>query len=413
LTTQFGTDITEIPKMKSNATPSPDMKRFIIGPTALAAAALLAMFGSINVSHAKDAIQGTVTPLLNDGDLAPLVTQNGAGLTPGTYAIGTVKLDYFVSGFSFLAEVGRFELCLTGKAASSRPATAYPATVNLRQVGSSSLVLGLSSDSVTFSGPEEEHCVDVTVSVPASVADDPAFQEDGTELVANLQLSTPSGTHLDTVTTFKVHATLLHPVACIRPIHLVSNHDFSSNLSDNGIAIDFKRGQRTLSSSPIDLQHVMALVNICDFPVAVDIGTTINGNFDLFQSNAVRTTSTTQQFADDSALLDYGMSWDDLQNTSATMCLENVSLPSNQAFVLAQRVRISAAGDFPGAHAASIGRATAGWSYDGFSYTAFAPGNACMGGSSHEVMPNSGEVSVPVNQVTLTQGGSPVTELPQ
>lgn len=400
--------------MNSNATPSRDMTRLITRPTVLAAAAVLAMFGSISVSHAKDAIQGTVTPVLNDGDVAPLVTQNGAGLTPGTYAIGTVKLDYFVSGYAFAAEVGRFELCLTSKAASSRPATSYPATVNLRQVGSSNLVLGLSSDSVTFiDGPEEEHCIDVTVSVPSSVADDPAFQEDGTELVANLQLSTPAGTHLDTVTTFKVHATLLHPVACIRPIHLVSNHDFSSNLSDSGIALDFKRTHGKLSSSPIDLQHVLALVNICDFPVGVDVGTTINGNFNLFQANAVRTTSTTQQFADDADLLDYGMSWDDLQNTSATMCLENVSLPSNQAFVLAQRVRISDDGDFPGAYASSIGRATADWSYDDFSYTAFGPGTACTGSPSHEVMPNTGEVGVPVNQVTLTQGGSPVTELPQ
>ena len=388
------------------AMPAQGGKISVARATLLGASAVFALLGAVGAAQAKDAVRALITD--SDGGV---VTQNGAFQTPGTYAIGTIKIDYFVAGYQFPADWTRtLEMCLDTLPNGSRPLTTYPANVYVRQVGTPNVSAVASPDTVTFDNADQEHCIKVDVSVPASVASDPVFQEDGTELVANLQISTDASTKLDTVTTVQLHITLLHPTACVRAIHFVSNHDFTSNLGEAGISVSYNRANARLTSGPVDLQHLLALVNVCDQDVRVDIGTTYNENFELFRSNAVRTTSINQEFSDPSALLLYGLDWNDLNDVSpVSSCLQDVTVPANQAFILSERTRIRSGGHFPGDYAASIGRGITGWSYDGFAFAAHLAGSACSAALSSDVEPNLGAASVPVNEVTLTGEGRTTT----
>ena len=48
---------------------------------------------------AKDAIRGGVT--IPAGEPVPIITENGSGYTPGTYAVGTIVLDYTIIAPAF------------------------------------------------------------------------------------------------------------------------------------------------------------------------------------------------------------------------------------------------------------------------------------------------------------------------
>jgi hypothetical protein len=142
----------------------------------------------------------------------------------------------------------------------------------------------------------------------------------------------------------------------------------------------------------------------------VDIGITHNENFELFQANAVRTTTINQEFSDPSALLLYDLDWDLLNHVSpVSSCLQDVTVPANQAFILTERIRVRSGGHFPGDYAASIGRGITDWSYDGFAFAAHVAGSACGAALSSDVEPNFGAASVPVNEVTLTGKGPTTT----
>ncbi|MGK2944408.1 MAG: hypothetical protein ACSLFC_06680, partial [Desulfuromonadales bacterium] len=274
-----------------------------------------------------------------------------------------------------------------------------------------------SNSSVVFANSEDgPYCVEVSVSVPGTVANDPDFQADGTELVANLQLSTPPKTHLDTVTTVKVHMTLVHPTetaACIVPLHLVANQNFDTDLSDVGAFLSYQTNTTTLSSTPNDFQHLIALVNTCEDDIPLDLATAINDNFELHQANAVRTTAVAQEFVDLDALLGYGLNWDTLSNAGTNLCLEDIVVPGGETFIIAERARIKASGYFPGTYASSIGRGLGAWSYNGFTFAAHEEnaGGCGTGELSLDVEPNEGEVSIPINQVSFTGPGAPGIEV--
>lgn len=358
------------------------------------------MLVGLAAAHANDALRATVT----DAD-GGIVTENGAFLTPGTYAIGTLKIQYFVAGWQFQAGMQKnIELCFDTSATSakgaSNQATAYPATVRLEQVGGSSLVLAASENPLVFTYTGDGHCVNLTATVPAAVANDPEYQDDGEELVANLQLRTPPGTNLDTVTTIKVHMTLAHPTACLRALHTVMNQDFTADLAIDGISLTFQQNQEKLSSLPQYPHHVLALVNTCEQAASVDVAMSNDPNFELFHTNAVRTTTLNQELADEAALPTAGLDWDSLGIVAPALCLQNVSVAAGETVLIAQRISILETGKFPGG---SGTRDLGGSSYDGFGFAAYEAGGACTLAPSDDVLPNQDDVSVPVaGEVKLT-----------
>jgi hypothetical protein len=369
----------------------------------------MGVLGTTGVAYAKDAVRADVTDAAG-----AVVTENGAFSVPGTYAVGTLKLHYFVTGHAF--PPGTYaapEICFDTLAAKSKPETRYPATMYLDQIGGEEVVLMPSNNAPTFYETGHESCVTLDVSIPSYIAEDPDYQEDGTELVGNLRLSTPPRTHLDTVTTIKVHLTLVHPseTACVVPLHFVSDNDFGANVSATGLSLQYNTQQQTVSSDPTRPSHTVALVNTCEDDVTVDLGTAINGNFGLFHTNAIRTTTANQEYEDIDALL---AGQQDLPGpgVGGPWCFEGVTVPGNQTYILAQVMSIRNDADFPGAYADSIGRGLGSWDYDGFTFATYAPvaGGCGTGAPSADVDPNSGSTSIPVSRVTFSGPGAPDTE---
>lgn len=404
--------------MTSSAQSPRGNKRSPSRVAALGASMAFALLGAAGAANAKDAVATAIVGVNGDG-FPTYVTENGQGLTPGTYAIGTIMVDYFVTGFQFPTDWhGSFRMCLDTVAAGGRQAAEYPANVFVKQVGSSDLQIGGVVATVPFTDVDDdpdpatgENCVDITASVPAAVAANPTFQADGTTLVANLQESTDRK-NIDTPTTVKVRVTLVHPTTCVRAVHLVSNNDFTIDLGVAGITMSINKSNKKLTMQPVDLQHLLALVNTCNSAQTVDVTAAINENFEVFQSNGIRTTSVDQEVADGEELLGVGLDWTDLDDVNpAEMCLLNVNVPAHQSFIFTQRMRVSEDGNFPGTYAGTLGRDLGAWQYGGFTY-AMNPsdGNStscpAFGSSSDE-----GEVKVPVKSVTVNGQGPSSTQL--
>ena len=265
----------------------------------------------------------------------------------------------------------------------------------------------LNFDAWNAGGPGESSCTSVTVAVPVEVANDPDFQADGTELVANLQLSTGPRVHLDTVTTVKVHLTLVHPdeTACLVPLHMVASNDFGSNLGSSGITLQVHM-ENGLQSSPQG-QHVVALVNTCSEARSVGLNTAINPNFELQSAAAVQTTTRNQKIVDLSALLTALQDSNTFANQGSTMCLPSVSIPAQQTFIVKQHVKMKTTAAFPGAKGSM-----AEWLYGGFTYAALNANTCAVPVPSADVDPAQGEVSIPVNMIDYTGPSAWADEYP-
>lgn len=385
----------------------------------LGASLALALLGAGNVAHAKDAVATTIIDANGDG-FPVLVTENGQGLTPGTYAIGTIMVDYFVTGFQFPTDwQGSFRMCLDTVAAGGKQAAEYPANVQTRQVGSSNLHIGGVPATVPFAAVDDDpdpvagrKCIDIAASVPAAVATNPAFQSDGATLVANLQ-ETTDVRNIDTVTTVKVRVTLVHPTACMRAVQLVSSNDFTLDLGAAGITLAINKSNKNLKSQPVDMQHLLALVNTCGDVQTVDVTAAINENFEVFQSNGIRTSTVGQEVADGDELLGVGLEWSDLDALNpAEMCLLNVAVPAHQSFVFTQRVRVSEDGDFPGTYAGTLSRALGAWQYGGFTYAMNMSSGSSTSCPVYGSSSDEGEVQVPVTSVTVSGNGGSTQSAP-
>jgi len=380
----------------------------------LAVVAFTASLLAPRTALAKDAVEATIENYGSNG----FVIENGAFQTPGTYAIGTIKVNYMIPEHQFPADqtLKTFDLCLDVLVGKPKPPTVYPATVEIYQVGSPEVLLDLEYDNVVFDEDKAPNhpCVEVKVSVPAVIANDPAYQEDGTELVANLQLSTPSGTHLDTVTTVKVHLTLVHPsqTACIVPLHLVANNDINSNLSSTGIvlSVHVDNGLNTSQQG----RHVVALVNTCSEAKTIDLNTALNEHFKLQSSAAVQTTNVNQEIADINQLL--GVNWGSATwtNNGNALCLSGVSVPANQTFVVAEHISMKSSALHPGSSGPVGGQGLPDWFYGGFTYGAYTTGGACAssGTLSPDMDPNQGSVSIPINYIDYNGKDAPADEYP-
>src|SRR5215203_4924858 len=91
-------------------------------PTALCLASLVL---GVSRADAKDALQAAVS--IPTGQPVPLMAENGNGYTPGTYAVGTIILNYTYVGTSFPAGAfAAFNLDLKVYDASSKNEPAYP-----------------------------------------------------------------------------------------------------------------------------------------------------------------------------------------------------------------------------------------------------------------------------------------------
>jgi len=160
-------------------------------------------------ASAKDAVVAAIGSPMTPSN--PIIIQNGTQYSQGTYAIGTIQLFYTVSAYQFPAgNFGYFTLDLSIQSGKNTPTTNYPVVLTLKQTGSANLDLTPNTETFNVDSASWHGSTRVDINIPASVASNPSFQVDGSELVANLQMVTQNRANLDTVTTIQIHLILAH-----------------------------------------------------------------------------------------------------------------------------------------------------------------------------------------------------------
>ncbi len=219
---------------------------------------------------AEDAISGSIA--IPQGQAAPLMTVNGSGQTPGTYAIGTIQLWYTVTAFTFPSgEIANFDLNLQYNVDPQKPKTpTYPVTLTVRQVGKD-LTLAPNPSSVAVTDTNFSGTSRITISVP-----DGAPSADGTELVGNLQLETPGNSRLGTVTTVQVHVKLVYPTACLKLYDFITKQGLDPFSS---LTVNVNRNQKITGTNPPQLSDNILLVNTCSMPHDFSLEARLDSDF--------------------------------------------------------------------------------------------------------------------------------------
>ena len=245
------------------------------------------MLGLGHAAWAKDAVKAAVTV----GTPSNAITMyNGTPYSQGTYAIGTIQLFYPVVAYQFTAgDFGYFDLQLAIQAGPANPPTNYSVSLNLQQTGSTNLQLVPDPSNFSVTNSSWSNSSRVHINIPAAVANDPDFQVDGAELVGNLQIVTPGGSHLDTVTTVQVHLILAHPTSCLKSYALITNNDISAQVDH--ITVSKGSGSGKVSSNPQEPHYILVVTNTCSVAQCMDIQFALNSDFELKGAQAVKTFS--------------------------------------------------------------------------------------------------------------------------
>jgi len=218
------------------------------------------------------------------GQPVPIITENGNPYAQGSYAIGTLRLEYTVVAFTFPAgPFASFDLGLQ-TVSKSGAATVYPATLNLVQTGSSNLDLLPAPASFSVTGHPWSDSSSVAIEIPAAVASDPGLNLDGTTLVANLQLTTNSGSRLGTPSSVQVKIRLVHPTSCVRMYTFLTDMDLDNVIADMTLTYGTQGGNlnKILNVLPsTQVRHNILLVNTCSSDETIDLAIGKDPRFDF------------------------------------------------------------------------------------------------------------------------------------
>ena len=332
--------------------------------TALCLASLV--FG-VSRADAKDALQAAVS--IPAGQPVPLMAENGSGYTPGTYAVGTVILNYTYVGTSFPAGMfAAFDLNLKVYDATTKNEPVYPVLLTLEDIGSKHLALWPAMSPVSMTGIGWSQTNQVVIDIPSEVATAPEFQADGSQIVGNLRMTTPGGSGVDTVTNVLVKITLVHPAGpCLRVYSFITDTSYGEMLTTTEVNVNQNTGKVT-STNPFGTMSSNAMVvNTCGFNVAFDIKMTLDSSFSMQGANAVRTFITGSEL--DETTFDitaFGAGSPEGQQ----LCLQNVTVPDGNTFLDAVHMQII--------HKMLATALPADASFD-FSAALYAPGTGCTG----------------------------------
>ena len=341
-------------------------------------AVVMVATGSIFAGAAfADAVQAGVT--IPAGQPVPVMTENGNGYTAGTYAVGTIHLNYTTVGTTFPA--GTFAVFqLNMSDFSSRGNTpAYPAGLSLNQIGSDNLTLTPSMSPLSVSGIGWSSSVLVTVSIPASVAADPALNEDGDVLVAHLQLAADTP-HLKTPTDILVKIKLVHPTACLKVYDFITDASLANTIAFTEVNVN-TRGKVTSTNPYGSLSHNVMVVNTCGTSESFDLRVYLDAWFSTQPNNnpgnAVFSFATAGEI-DSSAfnIASFGTGTGQGQN----LCLQNVTVPAGSTFLTTVHTSINNGLLASGLPVSGI--------FGGFTANLTAAGSACGGALVTVATPN-------------------------
>jgi hypothetical protein len=246
-------------------------------------ALLAAILGLTASAWAKDAINASVSQPFTGQ--TPAIAVNGNPYSPGTFAIGTIQLFYTVTAYQFTGgPFASFRLNLQDvQMSTSGPATAYPATLNLNQIGSQNLILTPVPSSFAVTGPGWSSASTVGIAIASSVPLNPSLNADGTDLVANLQLAvSPQGSHVDTPTNVQVHIRLVHPTSCLKLYDFVTSQDMLNAISSLQVELftnPAKAGKVKGTKPYGQMSDNVLVVNTCEAAQTFDLGLSPDPSF--------------------------------------------------------------------------------------------------------------------------------------
>jgi hypothetical protein len=341
-------------------------------------AALFIVGGSFATGTAyADAVQAGVT--IPAGQPAPVMTENGSGYTPGTYAVGTIHLNYTTIGTSFpTGPFAVFQLNMSDFSSSGKT-PAYPVSLSLTQNGSDSISLTPSLSPLSVSGVGWGTSVLVTVSVPDSVTLDPLLNEDGDELVAHLQLA-GDNPHLKTPTSILIKIKLVHPTACLRVYDFITDASLANTITTAELNVN-NRGKVTSTNPYGSLSHNVMVVNTCGISESFDLRVFLDSWFSTQPNNnpgnAVFTFAIGGEI-DPAAfnITSFGLGTPEGQN----LCLQNVTVPGGSTFLATVHTSIN-----NGWLASAL---PAGGVFNGFGATLTTAASSCTGALVPVATPN-------------------------
>ncbi len=260
------------------------------------------------------------------------MTENGQGYTPGTYAVGTIHLDYTVVGTSFPAGAfAAFQLNLSDVFTSGRTPS-YPTLLSVSQNGADKVVLTPANSPVSVSGIGWASSMLVTVSISPDVANDPDLDDDGDVIVGKLQLQADDQ-HLKTTTDVLVKIRLVHPTACLKVYDFITDASLANTLTTTEVNVN-SRGKVTSTNPYGSLSQNVMVVNTCAVSESFDLRVTLDSWFSTHPANnpgnAVFTFSTDGEVDPSTFNLGaFGLGTGQGQN----LCLQNVSVPGGSTYL--------------------------------------------------------------------------------
>jgi hypothetical protein len=374
------------------------------------AAALAIGLGAGN-AWAKDAIKATVVA----NGFA--FVENGNPLSPGTYAIGTLKIFMIVSATEWPASLGNIRLDLAVDQGKPNPATDYTVPILLRQVGGD---LDLAPVPSTFGvwGLGFTGSSLIGITVPDAIRNDPSLNEDGVELVGNLQIEpTAVRKNLDTVTTVRIFAKLVHPdeVSCLRTVSFITDNGKTTNLSvdPNGITINYKVNPSfsVQSLSPSQTLFNTLVVNSCAESKTFDLDLDVDSGFSVPSSGQpVKRYVSSNAAATEGDLIDTFAEWvtavaggdyGGASNFGTNLCVAPNTLNGMYSMWVSVDVGLITSGF------TSVGTLPAvGTTYDDFMAEVLTSNGLCTG-ASHPDSEGFVTTSVKIKALSCSGGGCP------
>jgi hypothetical protein len=276
---------------------------------------------------ANDQIISTVTPLTNPYTNPPIIHVNGI-------AQGNIRLVYTVVGTQFPCGAqnpfATFNLGMVDQMGSGPMRGSYPADLSLADSGGGTPVqLSPAPNDFTVTGIGWNDNSTVTVNIDCSSLPSPF---DGEIIDGQMNQSTNTGSHLNTISTVQVHIMLVFPTnACLKLYSFESNQGTFDLLTSVKV---IPQTAFTKSTDPSAVSVDAMVVNTCSVPQSFDIGINL-GQF--WQNNTgpnVSSATYTYTTAGEFDPTDYGLAgWGTGTQQGETLCITDFTLQPGYSFL--------------------------------------------------------------------------------
>lgn len=184
---------------------------------------------------------------------------------------GTIQLWYTYTAGTFpCGQFSTFNFDVLDLAGSGKQVPTYPVGLNLAQSGKGPVQLVPSPAQFSVSGIGWTDSSTVSVAIDCSQLP-PETPFDGQEIVGNLNVNTsPSGAHLDTISTIQVHIKLAIPeTPCLKLYSFETDQDSGTLLS--GIVVNANKSGSIKSTNPGTISADGMVVNTCQEAKSFDL----------------------------------------------------------------------------------------------------------------------------------------------